>query len=68
VISAVCIANHQKNTFISFDKYKEIIDEAKEYYELQLEGGEPFLHPDFYSFFEYAKHSNLCTKITVSTS
>ena len=57
-----------KNTFLSFDKYKEIIDNSECFFELQLEGGEPFLHEDFYLFVEYARFTGRCTKITISTN
>jgi MoaA/NifB/PqqE/SkfB family radical SAM enzyme len=57
-----------KNTFLSFDKYKEIIDNSECFFELQLEGGEPFLHEDFYLFVEYAIFTGRCTKITISTN
>jgi len=51
-----------KNTFLTFDKYKEIIDSSNNFYELQLEGGEPFLHE------EYARFTGRCMKITISTN
>jgi MoaA/NifB/PqqE/SkfB family radical SAM enzyme len=57
-----------KTTFLQFEKFKEIIDGSDEFFELQLEGGEPFLHDDFYLFLEYARYSGRCKKITISTN
>jgi len=57
-----------KNTFLSFDKYKNIIDQIDGYFELQLEGGEPFLSDDFYLFLEYARATKKCNKIIISTN
>jgi organic radical activating enzyme len=57
-----------KITFLSFNKYKEIIDNTEGLFELQLEGGEPFLSKDFYLFIEYARSTNRCTKIIISTN
>jgi len=61
-------SNLNKSTFLSFIKYKEIIDLCDDFFELQLEGGEPFLHEDFYLFLEYARFTNKCSKITISTN
>jgi len=58
----------RKNTFLNFEIYKSIIDQNDKYFELQLEGGEPFLHPDFYLFLEYARFTKRCTKIIISTN
>lgn len=57
-----------KNTFLSFDTFKEIIDESNDFFELQLEGGEPFLHPNFFLFLEYANYTGRCKKIIISTN
>ena len=57
-----------KNTFLSFNKYKEIIDNSDCLFELQLEGGEPFLNTNFYLFLEYARSTKRCTKIIISTN
>lgn len=57
-----------KSTFIDFEVYKQIIDKHDGAFELQLEGGEPFLHPDFFLFLEYARFTKRCSKITISTN
>jgi molybdenum cofactor biosynthesis enzyme MoaA len=57
-----------KSIFLNFDKFKEIIDSKNDYYELQLEGGEPFLHQHFYLFLEYAYYTKKCSKIIISTN
>lgn len=57
-----------KNTFLSFYKFKEVIDSTIGLFEIQLEGGEPLLHKDLYLFLEYIRFTNRCTKITISTN
>jgi molybdenum cofactor biosynthesis enzyme MoaA len=39
-----------KNTFLSFERFKEIIDARNDDFELQLEGGEPLLNQNLYLF------------------
>lgn len=60
----------EKNTFMSFDVFKKIIDEniLDDGFELQLEGGEPLLHPNLYLFIEYAISTNKCNKIIILTN
>lgn len=57
-----------KETFLHFNRFKEIIDTTPGLFELQLEGGEPFLNTDFYLFIEYARSTNRCIKIIISTN
>jgi cyclic pyranopterin phosphate synthase len=57
-----------KSTYLDFNRYKEILDKNKDFFELQLEGGEPLLNPDFYLFMEYAKYTKKCNKIIISTN
>lgn len=57
-----------KDRFISFEQFQNIIDNCKDNFELQLEGGEPLLHKDIFLFIEYAIHTNRCTKIIVLTN
>lgn len=57
-----------KNTYMTFDTYKKIIDSHNDNFELQLEGGEPFLHPNLYLFIYYAISTNKCKKVTISTN
>lgn len=60
----------EKNTFLKFERYKEIIDEHsnEDGFELQLEGGEPLLHKDLYLFMEYAISTGYCNKIIILTN
>ncbi len=55
----------KKNTYMDFDTFKTIIDNCKDTFELQLEGGEPILHKDIFLFIEYAIHTNRCKKIII---
>ena len=57
----------RKHTFMTFDVYKKILNSAKDY-ELQLEGGEPLLHPQFNDCFSYALKDNQCKKIIILTN
>ena len=55
----------KKNTYMEFDTFKTIIDNCKDTFELQLEGGEPILHKDIFLFIEYAIYTNRCNKIII---
>lgn len=57
-----------KSTFLSLPLFEEILNSKRDNFELQLEGGEPFLHPEFYDFLEIAKNTKRCSKITISTN
>lgn len=57
-----------KKTYLSFDKFKEIIDSCKDNFELQLEGGEPLLHKNIYLFIEYAISTGRCAKVLILTN
>lgn len=57
-----------KNNFMSFETFKSIIDNCKEGFELQLEGGEPLIHKQLYLFIEYAVNTNRCKKIIILTN
>lgn len=61
-------SSEKKSTYISFEKFKEIIDNTDDEIELQLEGGEPLLHEDFYLFLEYANHVKKVKKIIILTN
>ncbi len=61
-------SSSDKNTFMSFNTFKDIIDSHDDYFELQLEGGEPLLHKDLYLFMEYARSSGRCKKIIILTN
>lgn len=57
-----------KNTFMDFYTFKEIIDSTNDIFELQLEGGEPLLHPALYLFIEYAIYTGRCKKVLILTN
>lgn len=54
-----------KSTFITFEAFKNIIDDNHGDFELQLEGGEPLLHPDIFLFISYAIHTTRCKKVII---
>lgn len=61
-----CMHSSTKNSLdMDFSIYKEIIDRTREEFELQLEGGEPLLHPQLYPFMEYACFTGRCKKILI---
>lgn len=53
---------------MNFDTFKSIIDKYDSEFELQLEGGEPLLHPSIYLFIEYAISKNGCKKVNILTN
>ncbi len=57
-----------KKRFMTFGQFQKIIDETSVSFELQLEGGEPLLHPQFFLFLEYAISYGRCNKINVLTN
>ena len=57
-----------KNNSMSFDVFKSIIDNAKDYFELQLEGGEPLIHENIFLFIEYAIATKRCKKVIILTN
>ena len=61
-------SNPSNKRFMSFDTFKGIIDETKESFELQLEGGEPLLNKNLFLFLEYAVSTNRCKKIILLTN
>ena len=64
-----CMYSSRSNSReMDFDTYKKIIDSCDKEFELQLEGGEPLLHPDLYLFMEYARYTKRCKKILILTN
>ena len=57
-----------KNTFMDFNVFKYIIDGKDDDFELQLEGGEPLLHPFMFLFMWYAHSTGRCKKIIILTN
>lgn len=58
----------EKNTFMNFNVFKYIIDGKDDDFELQLEGGEPLLHPFMLLFMWYAHSTGRCKKIIILTN
>lgn len=58
----------KNNLYMDFETYKRVIDECQMDFELQLEGGEPLLHPGLYLFLEYAASKGYCQKIIILTN
>ena len=56
-----------KHTFMSSEKFAEILQSHQDY-ELQLEGGEPMLHPCIKSFLQRAWEERQCKKLIVLTN
>lgn len=61
-------SDSSKNRFMTFDEFKKIIDDKKDDFELQLEGGEPLMHENMYLFMEYARSTGRCKKIIILTN
>ncbi len=55
------------NTFITLEKFIELCSRDIQF-EVQLEGGEPTLHPKFIEMVNYANNINKCTKIIIVTN
>ena len=53
---------------MDFETYKKIIDDCKTDFELQLEGGEPLIHPTLYLLMEYAVSKKTCRKLIILTN
>lgn len=72
-----CHSDPTKKTFLSFEQYKDIINngiiEAQKegktgHYETQLEGGEPTVHPEFLSMLNYSLEDEFCNRIIICTN
>lgn len=58
-------SGQHKSTDMKFETFKQIIDECSDKFELQLEGGEPLIHPNVYLFIEYAISTGRCMKVNI---
>ncbi len=54
-------------TFLSLDQMVEHLP-TEGTFEVQLEGGEPTIHPDFWDFVESARRNPGCTRLILSTN
>lgn len=57
-----------KHTFMSIKTFEDIIKSHNKPFELQLEGGEPMLHPLIYEFIHLAIKTNRCKKVIILTN
>lgn len=62
-----CYSDPHRSTFIPYPTYLNYLQQGKPY-EVQLEGGEPTLHPDFAKMVAYASQDPLCTRIILCTN
>jgi MoaA/NifB/PqqE/SkfB family radical SAM enzyme len=53
---------------LSFETIKKYIDFEKNEFEIQLEGGEPLLHPDFYDIIEYSLNTDRCERVILTSN
>ena len=64
-----CMYSSSKNSqFMTMEQFKSIINNTDEKIELQLEGGEPVIHPLFYDFVRYAFENNRILNLCVLTN
>lgn len=61
-------SSSENDMFMDFNTFKKIIDGCEGKFELQLEGGEPTIHPNLYLFIEYAINTGRCTKVNLLTN
>ena len=54
-------------TFLSLEDFKKAIPKEGPF-EVQLEGGEPLAHPEFFSFVELLQNDPRCKRIILSTN
>ncbi len=68
----VCIAEEKSRKDVSFDDIKYMVDRLlrseKTIDVINLSGGEPTLHPDYYEIIEYLKSIDEITGVSVSTN
>jgi MoaA/NifB/PqqE/SkfB family radical SAM enzyme len=62
-----CYSNPKQNVFLSFNQFVNILSKD-DIYEVQLEGEEPFVHPDFEKMIKYCAKDDNCIKITIGTN
>jgi len=64
-----CMYSSTENSkYMDFDTFRSIVDKYDSEFELQLEGGEPLLHPNVYLFIEYALSKKGCKKVNILTN
>ena len=63
-----CFSRPDKGTFLTFEIIKDYIDSTDSEFQIQLEGGEPLLHPDFHQIIEYAVNTGRCDKVILTSN
>ena len=63
-----CYSRPGKKSYLDFDVFKKYINSSNNFFEVQLEGGEPLLHPNFYEFIDYSINTKRCNKIIITTN
>lgn len=62
-----CYSDPGRSTYLPLEKFKEILPGEGEF-EIQMEGGEPLLHPDLDDMIFYAQGTGRCTRVTLGTN
>lgn len=60
-----CHSDPYKTTFLSDSQFYAFLTQP---YEIQLEGGEPLLHPNFYAYVKYVEADPLCQRVILCTN
>lgn len=63
-----CYSRPGKKTYLDFKTFASYINSTDERIEVQFEGGEPLIHPDFYKMMNYCIATNRCDKIIITTN
>src|SRR3989338_929460 len=62
-----CYSRPGKKTYLSLEKFKEILP-TEGLFEIQLEGGEPLIHPRIEEMIRYAQATGRCEKVILGTN
>ncbi len=62
-----CYSRPERGTFLALDRFKAILPEEG-VFEIQLEGGEPLLHPRWREMIRHAANTGRCIKTTLGTN
>lgn len=62
-----CFSRPERSSFLSLAKFTALLPQNEEY-EIQLEGGEPMLHPDWKEMIAVANTSGRCQRMTIGTN
>ncbi|MBM3199530.1 radical SAM protein [Candidatus Woesearchaeota archaeon] len=62
-----CYSDPTRSTYLNLETFKEILPKEGDF-EVQLEGGEPTLHPNLEDMIRHAQETGRCTKVTLGTN